>query len=76
MPQLRALIRTLRQFRVPRGYLGAANRPSLGDRTGTLAIHDSVLHDNPNDRPRTPSLSGIYFLAAGHPTLGGALLQE
>ena len=34
------------------------------DRTGTMAIRDSTLEDNPNDRFHTPGLPGIYFLGA------------
>jgi Chlamydia polymorphic membrane protein (Chlamydia_PMP) repeat len=45
------------------------------DRTGTLAIHDSVLHHNPNDGFQTPGLSGIYFLGAGRPTIDHSTLD-
>jgi hypothetical protein len=45
------------------------------DRTGTLAIHDSVLHHNPNDGFQTPGLPGIYFLGAGRPTIDHSTLD-
>jgi hypothetical protein len=39
------------------------------DRTGTMAIRDSTLHHNPNDRFQTPGLPGIYFLGARRPSI-------
>jgi len=45
------------------------------DRSGTLAIHDSVLQHNPNDAFRTPGLPGIYFLSAGRPTIDHSTLH-
>jgi hypothetical protein len=45
------------------------------DRTGTLAIRDSVLHHNPNDGFQTPGLPGIYFLGAGRPTIDQSTLD-
>jgi hypothetical protein len=45
------------------------------DRTGTLAIHDSVLQRNPNDGFHTQGLPGIYFLGAGRPTIDHSVLR-
>jgi hypothetical protein len=44
------------------------------DRTGTMAITDSTLQDNPNDTFHTPGLAGIYFLGARRPTITGSIL--
>jgi hypothetical protein len=45
------------------------------DRTGTMAIIDSTLQDNPNDTFHTPGLAGIYFLGAHRPTITGSILR-
>jgi hypothetical protein len=45
------------------------------DRTGTMAITDSTLQDNPNDTFHTPGLAGIYFLGARHPAITGSVLR-
>jgi hypothetical protein len=45
------------------------------DRTGTMAITDSTLQDNPNDTFHTPGLAGIYFLGARRPTVTGSILR-
>jgi len=45
------------------------------DHTGTMAIRDSALDDNPNDRFHTPGLPGIYFLGAKPPTITGSVLR-
>ena len=45
------------------------------DRTGTMAISDSTLERNPNDRFHTPGLHGIYFLGARSPTITGSLVR-
>jgi hypothetical protein len=37
------------------------------DRMGTMAIRQSTLEHNPNDRFHTPGLPGIYFLGRGAP---------
>ncbi|MGN6793101.1 MAG: hypothetical protein ACTHJW_12025 [Streptosporangiaceae bacterium] len=39
------------------------------DRTGTLRIDDSTLHDNPNVGFQTAGYPGIFFLGKGHPTV-------
>ena len=39
------------------------------DRTGTLLIKKSTLHDNPNDGFFTAGYPGIFFLGAGHPVV-------
>jgi hypothetical protein len=44
------------------------------DRTGTLAIADSVLRRNPNDGFHTPGLPGIYYLGAGRPAISHSVL--
>ena len=45
------------------------------DRTGTVAIADSTLELNPNDRFQTAGLPGIYFLGAGSPTITRSVLR-
>ncbi len=45
------------------------------DRTGTMAITDSTLEDNPNDAFHTPGLAGIFFLGARRPTITGSILR-
>jgi hypothetical protein len=45
------------------------------DRTGTLAIHDSVLRRNPSDGFHTAGLPGIYFLGAGRPQIDHSELR-
>jgi hypothetical protein len=37
------------------------------DRTGTLTIEHSTLHDNPNEGFFTAGYPGIFFLGSGHP---------
>jgi hypothetical protein len=44
------------------------------DRTGTLAIADSVLQRNPNDGFHTAGFPGIYFLGAGRPAVSHSVL--
>ena len=44
------------------------------DRTGTLAIADSVLLRNPNDGFHTAGLPGIYYLGAGRPAIDHSVL--
>jgi hypothetical protein len=66
------------------GSLFVGNRANEGggaiffvsdDRTGTMAISDSTLERNPNDRFHTPGLPGIYFLGARSPTITGSLVR-
>jgi predicted outer membrane repeat protein len=45
------------------------------DRTGTMAIRNSTLERNPNDRFHTPGLPGIYFLGARTPTITESLVR-
>lgn len=45
------------------------------DRTGTMAIKDSTLEDNPNDGFHTAGLPGIFFLGARPPTITGSTLR-
>jgi hypothetical protein len=45
------------------------------DRTGTIAIRDSTLEDNPNDRFHTPGLPGIFFLGARPPAITNSVLR-
>ena len=45
------------------------------DRTGTMAITDSTLEDNPNAAFHTPGLAGIFFLGARRPTITGSILR-
>ncbi|HEX6697130.1 MAG TPA: hypothetical protein VF080_10060 [Solirubrobacteraceae bacterium] len=45
------------------------------DRTGTLAIKDSVLERNRSDGFQTAGLPGIYFLGAGRPAIVGSVLR-
>ena len=45
------------------------------DRTGTMAISDSTLERNPNDRFHTPGLPGIFFLGARSPTITESLVR-
>jgi hypothetical protein len=45
------------------------------DRTGTMAITDSAIERNRNDRFQTAGLPGIFFLGAGSPTITGSLLR-
>jgi hypothetical protein len=45
------------------------------DRTGTLAIKDSVLEHNRNDGFQTAGLPGIFFLGAGRPAIVGSVLR-
>jgi hypothetical protein len=44
------------------------------NRTGTLAIADSVLQRNRNDGFHTPGLPGIYYLGAGRPAISHTVL--
>jgi predicted outer membrane repeat protein len=39
------------------------------DRTGTLLIKGSTLHDNPSDGFFTAGYPGIFFLGQGHPVV-------
>jgi predicted outer membrane repeat protein len=45
------------------------------DLTGTMAISDSTLERNPNDRFHTAGLPGIFFLGARRPTITGSVLR-
>jgi hypothetical protein len=45
------------------------------DRTGTMAIRDSTLINNPNLGFHTPGLPGIYFLGARRPTVVRSTLR-
>jgi hypothetical protein len=45
------------------------------DRTGTLAIRDSVLQRNPSDGFETRGLPGIFFLGAGRPSIVRSVLR-
>ena len=45
------------------------------DRTGTMAITDSTLQDNPNDAFHTAGLAGIFFLGARRPTIAGSIVR-
>ena len=45
------------------------------DRTGTMAITDSTLEHNRNDRFQTSGLPGIFFLGARSPTITDSVLR-
>jgi hypothetical protein len=45
------------------------------DRTGTMAIRDSTLERNRNDRFQTAGLPGIFFLGARSPTIIDSVLR-
>jgi hypothetical protein len=45
------------------------------DRTGTMAITESTLTDNPNDTFHTAGLAGIYFLGARRPAITRSILR-
>jgi hypothetical protein len=45
------------------------------DRTGTMAISDSTLERNRNDRFQTAGLPGIFFLGARRPTITQSVLR-
>jgi hypothetical protein len=45
------------------------------DRTGTMAIADSTLQDNPNDAFHTAGLAGIFFLGARRPAITDSILR-
>ena len=45
------------------------------DRTGTLAIEDSVLERNRSDGFQTAGLPGIFFLGAGRPAIVDSVLR-
>jgi len=45
------------------------------DRTGTMAIRDSTLERNRNDRFHTARLPGIVFLGARSPTITNSVLR-
>ncbi len=45
------------------------------DRTGTMAITDSTLTDNPNAGFQTAGLAGIFFLGARRPSITGSILR-
>ena len=45
------------------------------DRTGTLAIKDSVLQHNRSDGFQTAGLPGIFFLGAGPPAIVDSVLR-
>ena len=45
------------------------------DLTGTMAITDSTLERNPNDRFHTAGLPGIFFLGARRPTITSSVLR-
>jgi hypothetical protein len=45
------------------------------DRTGTLAIEDSVLRRNRNDGFHSAGLPGIFFLGAGRPAITHSVLR-
>jgi hypothetical protein len=45
------------------------------DRTGTMAITQSTLTDNPNEVFHTPGLAGIYFLGARRPSITSSILR-
>lgn len=45
------------------------------DRTGTMAIEDSTLERNRNDRFHTAGLPGIYFLGARSPEISGSVVR-
>jgi hypothetical protein len=45
------------------------------DRTGTLAIRDSVLQRNRSDGFQTAGLPGIFFLGAGRPAIVDSVLR-
>jgi predicted outer membrane repeat protein len=45
------------------------------DLTGTMAIRDSTLEQNRNDRFQTSGLPGIFFLGARRPNLIGSVLR-
>ena len=46
------------------------------DRTGTMAITDSVLRGNPSAGFETPGLPGIFFLGAGRPKITRSVLER
>ena len=45
------------------------------DRTGTLLIKKSTLHDNPSDGFSTAGYPGIFFLGQGHPVVISATIN-
>jgi hypothetical protein len=45
------------------------------NRTGTMAIRDSTLERNRNDRFHTPGLPGIFFLGARRPAITGSVIR-
>jgi hypothetical protein len=45
------------------------------DRTGTMAITDSVVERNPSEGFETRGLPGIFFLGAGQPAVTGSTLR-
>jgi predicted outer membrane repeat protein len=45
------------------------------DLTGTMAIRDSTLEHNRNDRFQSSGLPGIFFLGARRPKLIGTMLR-
>jgi hypothetical protein len=51
----------------PRCVKQAISVRYVNDRTGTLRISHSTLHDNPSVGSETAGYRGIFFLGKGHP---------
>lgn len=68
------LLRTTMENNVAREGGGAIFFVS-NDRTGTLAIADSGLHDNPSQGFETAGFPGIFFLGRGKPEVTGSTLD-
>lgn len=66
------MVNTSRQVVLDGG--GRCERIS-NDRTGTMAIRNSTLQHNPNDRFHTPGLPGIYFLGARRPAISHSVVR-
>jgi hypothetical protein len=67
------LVRTVMEGNLAREGGGAIFFVS-NDRTGTLSIQDSTLHDNPSQG--FENLPGIFFLGSGQPQVSGSTLDR
>ena len=67
------LLRTVIEGNVAREGGGAVFFVS-NDRTGTLSIQDSTLHDNPSQG--FENYPGIFFLGQGQPQVSGTTLDR
>ncbi len=68
------LVRTVMEDNLAREGGGAIFFVS-NDRTGTLSIQDSTLHDNPSQGFETAGFPGIFFLGRGQPQVTGSTLD-